>query len=165
MNFLSAQGYNVQSNVVYQDNESAIRMEKNGRNSCTGNSRHIHIRYFFVKDRVDKDEVIIKYCPTMDMLADFFTKPLQGKLFHKFRDVIMGWKHINTLHSKKADALSPKERVENTDQNVRLSPSLDKKGNVGKINYIKENSTPTYANIVNGKVFDGRESISSLKIQ
>ena len=101
----------------------------------------------------------------MDMLADFFTKPLQGKLFHKFRDVIMGWKHINTLHSKKTDALSPKERVENTDQNVRLSPSIDKKGNVGKINYIKEISTPTYANVVNGNVFDGQESISSLKIQ
>ena len=31
------------------------------------------------------------------MLADFFTKALQGALFAKFCDVIMGWKHVDTL--------------------------------------------------------------------
>ena len=53
-NFMLGQGYELIKNEVKQDNVSAIRMEKNGRNSCTGNSRHVHIRYFFVKDRVDK---------------------------------------------------------------------------------------------------------------
>ena len=46
-NFLQSQGYCIKNNVLYQDNQSAIRMEENGRNSCTGNSRHIDIRYFF----------------------------------------------------------------------------------------------------------------------
>ena len=72
-------------------------MLKNGRNSCTGNSRHVHIRYFFVKDRSDKGKVKVEYCPTLQMLADFFTKPLQGALFNKFRDVIMGYKPISSL--------------------------------------------------------------------
>ena len=63
-NFLESQGYEVKENVIYQDNESAIKMEKNGRNSCTGNSRHVSIRYFFIKDRVEKGEVTILYCPT-----------------------------------------------------------------------------------------------------
>ena len=49
--FMKEQGYKLCKNEVKQDNESAIRMEKNGRNSCTGNSRHVDIRYFFVKDR------------------------------------------------------------------------------------------------------------------
>ena len=44
--FLEEQGYEVNDNILYQDNQSAIRMEKNGRTSCTGNSRHISIRYF-----------------------------------------------------------------------------------------------------------------------
>ena len=66
-------------------------MEKNGRNSCTGNSRHIHIRYFFVKDHIDKKEFSIEHSPTLLMIADYFTKPLQGQLFHKFRNVIMGY--------------------------------------------------------------------------
>ena len=72
-NFLKCQGYNITDNIVFQDNESAIRLETNGRNSCTGNSRHIDIRYFFVKDRVDKGEFRIEYCSTQEMIADFFT--------------------------------------------------------------------------------------------
>ena len=31
------------------------------------------------------------------MLGDFFTKPLQGSLFIKFRDVILGYKHVDSL--------------------------------------------------------------------
>ena len=57
---------------------SAIHMEKNGRNSCTGNSRHIHIIYFFVKDIIYKGEMRVEYCPTHLLLADLFTKPLMG---------------------------------------------------------------------------------------
>ena len=30
------------------------------------------------------------YCPTGDMIADFFTKPLQGAQFVKFRDAVLG---------------------------------------------------------------------------
>ena len=109
---MEAQGYFFQKNVIYQDNQSAIRIEKNGRNSCTGNSRHIHIRYMFTKDRVDKGEFEIEYCPTESMLADYFTKPLQGSLFNRFREIIMGWKHIDTL---KTFLDSRKERVGNTE--------------------------------------------------
>ena len=38
-NFMKSQGYVFSNNVVYQDNQSAIKMEVNGRHSCTGNSR------------------------------------------------------------------------------------------------------------------------------
>ena len=41
MNFMSAQGYKMKKNILYEDNQNGIRMEKNGRNSCTGNSRHV----------------------------------------------------------------------------------------------------------------------------
>lgn len=57
----------------------------------------MHIHYFFVKDRVDKGELSIEYCPTHSMLADYFTNPLQGALFQKLRAVIMGWEHVSTL--------------------------------------------------------------------
>ena len=109
-NFFREQGYDIRNNYIYQDNESAAKLEINGRNSCTGNSRHIDIKFFWVKDRVEKKEVEIKYCPTTLMLADYFTKPLQGNVFRRFRDVIMGKVHINDL------LLDPdfkiKERVE-----------------------------------------------------
>ena len=65
-------------------------MLKNGRNSCTSSAMHIHIRYFFVKDHIDKGEIRVEYCPLYLMLADFFTKPLQGKKFYEFRESILG---------------------------------------------------------------------------
>ena len=40
----------------------------------------------------------IAYCNTEHMPEDFFTKSLQGCLFVRFHDVIMGWKQIDTLH-------------------------------------------------------------------
>lgn len=52
--FLAAQGYKIKRNVLYQENQSAILLEKNGRTSCTGNSRHVNIRYFWVKDKWTK---------------------------------------------------------------------------------------------------------------
>ena len=55
--FMDAQGYPIHNNVLFQDNQSTIKMQRNGRNSCTGNSRHVNIRYFFVKDRIDKGEI------------------------------------------------------------------------------------------------------------
>ena len=60
--FMSEQGYKIKDNILYQDNKSTILMLKNGRNSCTGNSRHINVRYFFVKDRIDKGELKVEYC-------------------------------------------------------------------------------------------------------
>ena len=47
VNFFKAQGYPIRKNILFQDNQSAIRMQKNGRGSCTGNSRHINIKHFF----------------------------------------------------------------------------------------------------------------------
>ena len=95
--FMEDQGYKLKENILYQDNESAIKLESNGRMSAGQKSRHINIRHFFITDRVKAGEVTVKYCPTEAMLADFFTKPLQGGLFHRFRDVIMGWKPISSL--------------------------------------------------------------------
>ena len=47
-----------------QYNMSAMKMEKIGQNSCTGNSRHIIIKDLFVKDRVDKKDIKKFHCPT-----------------------------------------------------------------------------------------------------
>ena len=89
--FLEAQGYKIEENYFEQDNESAIKMEKNGRSSAGPKSRHVDIRYFWIKDRTKANGIQIRHCPTLQMLADFLTKPLQGSLFVKFRDVLLGY--------------------------------------------------------------------------
>ena len=47
--FLEEQGYNVKQNMFYQDNESSIKLKSNSRKSCGEKSRHIDIRYIFIK--------------------------------------------------------------------------------------------------------------------
>jgi hypothetical protein len=88
--FMDAQGYGIQENIVFQDNKSAILMEKNGKASSSKRTKHINIRYYFVTDRINKQELTVEWCPTGDMIGDYMTKPTQGALFKKFRDQIMG---------------------------------------------------------------------------
>jgi KUP system potassium uptake protein len=100
--FMEAQGYTISDNVVFQDNQSAMLLEKNGRSSSGRRTRHIDIRYFFVADRVKNGELRIEYCPTDDMLADFFTKPLQGSKFRTFRCRILNLSE-SVDHSSRTD--------------------------------------------------------------
>ncbi len=88
--FMKAQGFKVVDIIVYQDNQSAILLERNGRASSSKRMRHIEIRYYFATDRISKKDLRVEWCPTLKMLADFMTKPLQGKVFTKLRDIIMG---------------------------------------------------------------------------
>ena len=87
--FIEEQGYSLTDTIVYQDNKSTILLEKNGKFSSSKRTRHIEARYFFITDYVKKGKVNIQYCPTEHMVADFFTKPLQGSKFYEFRKIIM----------------------------------------------------------------------------
>jgi hypothetical protein len=109
--FMKEQGYDIEENILEQDNKSAIRLAVNGRLSAGPRSRHIDIWYFWIKDRVKSSDIQIQHCPTLQMLGDLFTKALQGALFRKFRDVILGHKRTNTLQL--ALVPSVEERVEN----------------------------------------------------
>ena len=76
--------------AVMQDNQSTMLLAKNGRQSSGRNTRHLEIRYYFVTDNVRQKRLTIEYCPTKDMIADFFTKPIQGRRFMDLRKLIMG---------------------------------------------------------------------------
>ena len=51
----------------------------------------MNVRYFFIKDRVDAGDFVIRDCATTQMVGDYFTKPLQGRLLNYFRAIIMGF--------------------------------------------------------------------------
>jgi hypothetical protein len=59
--------------------------------STSEKTRHIAIRFYFVKGRIDAGEVVVQYLPTEAMIADILTKPLQGTLFRKLRSELMNW--------------------------------------------------------------------------
>jgi hypothetical protein len=76
--------------VIYEDNKSTIHMANSGK-SMSNRTRHIKIRYFFVKQFLDNGSFILKYCPTEHMIADLLTKPLQGQVFTMLRDIMLGY--------------------------------------------------------------------------
>ena len=56
-------------------------MAKNRKMSCSRKSRHIIIKFFWVADRAKQGNISVKHFPIEKMLADLFTKPLQGRKF------------------------------------------------------------------------------------
>ena len=74
-----------------------MKLEQNGKRSSGKRNRHINIRYFFVTDGIAAGELSVEYCPTMDMIADYFTKLLQGSQFRIFRNVILGIQEVDIL--------------------------------------------------------------------
>jgi hypothetical protein len=100
--FLKEQGYGCDECIINQDNTSAMLLERNGRTSSSKRTRHIHIRYYFITDKIANGEIKIQYCNTSEMVADFFTKPLQGLQFTTFRDFIMNVPNSKNFYSMKS---------------------------------------------------------------
>lgn len=87
--FLRGQGYDTKPAIFRQDNQSTIHMINKGQPDSV-RTRHINTRFYFIHDRVKNGEIELMYAPTDEMVADFFTKPLQGALFLKLRDKLLG---------------------------------------------------------------------------
>ena len=67
-----------------------MKLKKNDRASSVEKTRYIKIRYFFMMDQIRGDKFNIIYCPTEIIVADYFTKTLQGVLFKMLRNIITG---------------------------------------------------------------------------
>jgi sporulation protein YlmC with PRC-barrel domain len=90
-NFMAEQGY-VLETEIREDNKSTVLLMKNGKLSSGKRTKHFDIRYFYVKDLIDRGIIKLSHCISENMLADFFTKPLQGKRFQFLRDLILNIK-------------------------------------------------------------------------
>ena len=74
---------------VFQENASTIKLGENVKFSSGKSARYFDIRLFNATDLISRKEVAIKHYPTGKMLADHFSKPLEGKLFRMMRSNIM----------------------------------------------------------------------------
>ena len=80
---MEAQGYTINSNIMFQDNKSTILLAKNGRSSAGKNIKHISNRYFLITDKVQQGDLEIQHTPAGEILTDYKSKPTQGTLFHR----------------------------------------------------------------------------------
>ncbi|KAF2352826.1 hypothetical protein FHG87_016415 [Trinorchestia longiramus] len=72
--------------VVNEDNQSAICLAQNPK--YHGRSKHIDIKFHYVRDLVRNKEIDLVYCPSNDMLADIFTKGLSAEKFSRLRSML-----------------------------------------------------------------------------
>jgi hypothetical protein len=63
--------------IVFQDNQSTIAMATNFK--VSPRSKHIEVKYHYVRDAAERQIIKIKYCPTERMLADIMPKPCQSQ--------------------------------------------------------------------------------------
>ena len=71
--------------TVYEDNQAAICLSKNPQGH--GRSKHIEIKYHFIREQVNKKTIELKYCQTSNMVADMLTKGLGKERFKKLREL------------------------------------------------------------------------------
>ena len=64
-------------------------LEFNDTYSIGKMTRYISIIIFFITNHIKNRDIIVEHDPTDRMIADFFTKPLQGALFRKCRKEIL----------------------------------------------------------------------------
>ncbi len=73
---------------MYEDNQSTIALLKNPVHQSR--TKHIDVKYHFIRQCVDQKLIKVVYCPTNDMLADGLTKTLGGQKFRDFASNILG---------------------------------------------------------------------------
>ena len=71
--------------IIFEDNQAAIKMAKNPQ--YHGRSKHISIKYHFIREQVNNNNIELRYCRTDDMIADMFTKGLNTTKHIKLRDM------------------------------------------------------------------------------
>ncbi|CAI5462925.1 unnamed protein product [Closterium sp. Yama58-4] len=85
--------------TVFCDNQSAIRIAN--KNGFANRTKHIALRYFFVKDEIEKGRLELSYCPTSEMAADYLTKKL-GKQKFEYCMLLTGQSHVTSSDTPEA---------------------------------------------------------------
>ncbi|KAK1377274.1 hypothetical protein POM88_033467 [Heracleum sosnowskyi] len=95
---------------IYCDNQSAIAMTGNTiQHSLT---KHISIRYHFIREQVLEGKIELYFVPTDQQLADIFTKPLPEATFNKLGLPDGSYKEAHQpLHSQRPHVLEGQEQV------------------------------------------------------
>jgi hypothetical protein len=86
--FVSCEDITLPATTVNEDNKACMDLVAAGK-STSSRTKHIRMRYFFVKQHVTSGEIVLRWCETAEMLADFLRKPLTGAQFIELRGEIV----------------------------------------------------------------------------
>jgi hypothetical protein len=75
--------------TIFEDNQACIAMSKDSGDHTR--TKHIDVRYHFVRERVESGDIVATYIPTQQQLADLLTKPLDRTKIEYLRKIVLGW--------------------------------------------------------------------------
>lgn len=70
--------------VLLEDNKAAIEVSRNPKFHCR--LKHMDVRHHFLRDAVEAETLLLKYCETDDQIADIMTKGLSKEKFQTMQD-------------------------------------------------------------------------------
>ena len=74
--------------IIREDNQACIAFSLNPKDYKR--SKHIDVKYHFVRGRAESREIVLEYIDTKEQLADILTKALDGPTFTRLREHIFG---------------------------------------------------------------------------
>ena len=84
--------------TIYQDNQSSIAIANSDVSSKR--TKHIDIRYHYVREKIQSEEIKIKYRETTKMAADCLTKAVGSQVLDRNRVKIFGTQPLRTSKSE-----------------------------------------------------------------
>ena len=79
--------HNYVCGIIHCDNEAAITLA--GNDTIHERSKHIRLRYHFIRDEVAKNHIKIQWVRSAKQQADILTKPLDATIFTRLRDKLL----------------------------------------------------------------------------
>jgi hypothetical protein len=79
-------GYNQETVILHEDNEACINLTKNPQEYKR--TRHIQVKYHFIRKLVQAGKIKLQYCKTQDQLADILTKGVNGPRLLKISEML-----------------------------------------------------------------------------
>jgi hypothetical protein len=76
----------IAATTLFCDNQGAITLSRDS--TFHARTKHIDVRYHFIRQTIQHRQASLLYCPTDDMIADIFTKSLGRIKLQKFRDLL-----------------------------------------------------------------------------
>ncbi len=87
--------------IIHEDNQSCIALAKNPMHH--ERTKHIDIKYHFIREKVANKQVLIEYVETEEQIADILTKPLTKGPFEHLREKLGLIEDKEIFHSIKGN--------------------------------------------------------------
>ena len=72
--------------TIMEDSQGAICIASNP--VIHSRTKHIDVRYHYIRETIESKAIKVQYCPTEEMVADLLTKPLSKERFKKLRGMM-----------------------------------------------------------------------------